>query len=160
LVNGNANGTLCAIWIAREAGGAMAHLDTAHLVAGRGIEGDRYFDRAGTFSPDGPSPDHELTLVAKEEVTRFLADAGLEISAGDLRRNLLTEGVDLNAWVGKRFRIADVELEGIRLCEPCRTLADQVGQAVLKGLVHRAGLRARVVSDGRIRVGDRITAID
>lgn len=154
------SGTLRAIWIAREAGGAMTHLDTAHLVAGRGIEGDRYFERAGTFSPDGSSPDHELTLVAQEEVTRFLAATGLEIAAGELRRNLLTEGIDLNARVGRRFRIADVELEGIRLCEPCRTLADQVGQEVLSGLVHRAGLRARIVSDGRVRVGDPITEID
>ncbi len=153
------SGILRAIYIAREAGGAMTHRDTAQLVAGRGIEGDRYFERAGTFSPDRPSPDHELTLIAAEEVKRFLATTGLEISAGELRRNLLTEGADLNAWVGKRFCIGEVEVAGIRLCEPCQTLAERVAAAVVKGLAHRAGLRARVVSDGRIRVGDPIVPV-
>jgi len=153
------SGTLRAIYVARQAGGAMTRLDTAHLVAGRGIEGDRYFERAGTFSPDEPSPDHELTLVAAEEVARFLEATGLELSPGDLRRNLLTEGVDLNAWVGRRFRVGDVEVSGIRLCEPCKTLADAVAPEVVNGLAHRAGLRARIVSDGRIRVGDPVTPI-
>lgn len=154
------DGTLRAIYVAREAGGAMTHLETARLVAGRGIEGDRYFERAGTFSPAEPSPDHELTLIATEEVERFLDATGLEIAAGELRRNLLTEGVDLNAWVGRRFRVGPVEVEGIRLCEPCRTLAERVGSEVLGGLVHRAGLRARVVSDGRIHVGDPVVPVD
>lgn len=153
------NGTLRAIYVAREAGGAMTRLDTAHLIAGRGIEGDRYIERAGTFSPDEPSPDHELTLIATEEVTRFLEATGLELSPGDLRRNLLTEGVDLNAWVGRSFRVGDVEVAGIRLCEPCQTLAEAVAPEVVKGLIHRAGLRARIVSDGRIRVGDPVTLI-
>ncbi len=154
------SGTLRGIYVATEAGGAMTHRDTAHLVAGRGIEGDRYFERAGTFSPEEPSPDHEVTLVAAEEVERFTQETGLTISPGELRRNLLTEGVDLNAWVGRRFRIGDVELEGIRLCEPCRTLAAQVAPEVLTVLAHRAGLRARVVNDGRIRVGDAVAEIE
>ena len=153
------SGVLRGIYVAAEAGGAMTHRDTAQLVAGRGIEGDRYFERAGTFSPEGASPDHEVTLIAAEEVERFLTDTGVEISPGELRRNLLVEGVDLNAWVGRGFRIGHVELEGIRLCEPCRTLAERVAPEVLSALVHRAGLRARVVCDGRIRIGDPVVAL-
>ena len=153
------SGTLRAIYVAREAGGAMTQLERAQLVAGRGIEGDRYFERAGTFSPEAPSPDHELTLIAAEEVARFLEATGLEIRAGDLRRNLLTEGVDLNAWVGRSFRVGEVEVAGIRLCEPCQTLAETATPEVVKGLVHRAGLRARIVGEGRIRVGDPVALI-
>jgi MOSC domain-containing protein YiiM len=152
-------GTLRGIFIAAEAGGPMRPLDGARLVAGRGIEGDRYFDRAGTFSPEGDSPDHELTLIAAEEVERFVAESGLAVGPGEIRRNLVTEGVDLNAWVGRRFRVGEVEAEGIRLCEPCRDLAGHVGEPVVKGLLHRAGLRARVVRGGSIRVGDEIAAL-
>ena len=71
----------------------------------------------------------------------------------------MTEGVDLNALVGREFRIGAVMLRGIRLCEPCAYLAKISFPETLRGLVHKGGLRAQIVSAGTIRVGDPVTAI-
>jgi MOSC domain-containing protein YiiM len=79
-----------------------------------------------------------------------------------LRRNLLTSDVDLAALVGRRFRIGDVEAEGLELCEPCATLGrllstqDVAPKRVIAELLHRAGLRARIVTSGVVRAGDSI----
>ena len=92
---------------------------------------------------------------------------GLKLPGGRLapeeaRRNIVTRGVDLNALVGKRFRVGEVECLGQRLCEPCAhlerltALAGKPGS--LRALIHKGGLRADVLSDGAIRVGDRIAA--
>jgi len=123
-------------------------------VPGRGLEGDRYYEGIGTFSPHPPKPDYEVTLIQREHVEAFASSAGLAFSARDARRNLVTSGVDLNGLVGRDFRVGEVLLRGIRLCEPCNYLAKQTTPEILKGLVHKGGLRAQILSEGWIRVGD------
>jgi len=71
-----------------------------------------------------------------------------------------TRGIDLNALVGHRFRIGDVECEATRLCEPCQYLTDLVGRPILEPLVHRAGIRARILTGGEIAVGDEVVPLD
>ena len=92
---------------------------------------------------------------------------GLELPTGRLapeeaRRNVFTRGIDLNALVGKPFTIGDVQCLGQRLCEPCAHLERLIARAgkpgTLRALIHKGGLRADLVSDGEIRVGDEITA--
>ena len=80
----------------------------------------------------------------------------VELSAAESRRNLATRGVPLNHLVGQEFTVGAVRLRGIRLCEPCSHLAKVACREVLPGLVHRGGLRAQILTDGVIRVGDRI----
>jgi MOSC domain-containing protein YiiM len=77
----------------------------------------------------------------------------------EARRNVITHGVDLNALVGRRFRVADVECFGQRLCEPCSHLERLTTKGVLRGLIHRGGLRADILTDGRIRIGSAIETI-
>jgi len=140
-----------------EAGGAsMTEIAEAQLVAGRGIVGDRYHGATGSFSKELPDPDHELTLIAAEEIDAFNAATGRSLGHGELRRNVVTRGVDLNALVGKEFTIGTVKVRGIRLCEPCSYLASLLGPDILPALVHKAGLRSRILADGTIRVGDRL----
>ncbi len=127
-------------------------VNEAQAHAHRGLVGDRYFEGCGTFTgwePKGPG--RELTLIEGEVL------AELRLSAAEARRNLVTEGVRLNDLVGKRFRIGDVLIKGIRLCPPCTHLDKVTGQALLKPLADRGGLRADILSDGVIRVGDAIT---
>jgi MOSC domain-containing protein YiiM len=145
------------IYTAATAGAAMRAIPEATLEAGRGLLGDRYYAGQGTFSErlDG-KPDVEITLIAEEEVIRFNQAEGLSVGAGELRRNVVTRGIALNDLVGARFRVGTVVLEGIRLCEPCAHLAKLVSPRVLPSLVHRAGLRARIVSGGVVRPGDPI----
>ena len=80
------------------------------------------------------------------------------LSAAETRRNVLTPGIDVNALVGKRFRVGDVECRGIELCEPCTHLQSLTRPGVLNGLVHRAGLNADILTDGEIALGDAVTA--
>ncbi len=125
----------------------------------RGLEGDRYFTGTGTFSPSSPKPDYELTLIQLEHVETFQSSSGRAFPARDARRNIVTRGVDLNALVGREFKIGDVLIRGIRLCEPCNYLAKQTFPDVLRGLVHKGGLRAQILSEGWIHVGDSVFEI-
>jgi MOSC domain-containing protein YiiM len=153
-------GSVESIHLAPSAGAAMRALEEVRLVAGRGIAGDRYHDGAGEFSPAEPEPDHELTLIELEEVERFNREAGLTLEAGQLRRNVVTRGARLNDLVGVEFYLGEARLRGIRLCEPCRYLAEHVHPEVLRGLVHRAGLRAAILRGGTLRVGDVLGTAD
>jgi MOSC domain-containing protein YiiM len=118
--------------------------------AGKGLVGNRYhFD-------NGAKPGQALTLIAAEALEGLAAEHGIELTAAESRRNVLTSGIDLNALVGKRFRVGDVECEGVELCEPCKGLERMTQPGVIKGLLHRGGLNADVLSDGVISVGDEI----
>ena len=72
---------------------------------------------------------------------------------------MTTRGVRLNDLLGQRFRVGEILCEGTRLCEPCQHLVDLIGKPVLKPLVHRGGLRADILEDGEIRVGDPISLV-
>ena len=88
------------------------------------------------------------------------ATDGIELAPGETRRNVTTRGIRLNDLVGRRFRVGDAVCEGTRLCEPCQHLTDHVGKPILGPLVHRAGLRARIVDGGEIAVGAEVAALD
>jgi MOSC domain-containing protein YiiM len=120
--------------------------------AGKGLAGNRYYWRDGS-APTG----NALTLIAAEALASFTNETGIELTAQASRRNVLTRGIDLNALVGKRFRVGDVECEGVELCEPCAHLASLTDHRVLRGMVHRAGLNADILTDGQIAVGDAVT---
>jgi MOSC domain-containing protein YiiM len=147
---------LAQILIAASATSAMHSVMAARAVPGRGLEGDRYFLGIGTFSPTPPKPDFEITLIEREKIDAFARLSGLPFTAEQARRNLVTVGVDLNALVGLEFMVGDVRLRGIRLCEPCHYLAKISFPETLKGLVHQGGLRAEILSEGLLLVGDDI----
>ncbi len=151
-------GTVETIVVAPQAEGALHRIDRAVARAGRGLEGDRYFDERGTFSnPHGRG--YDLTLIEAEVLDGLELPAG-RLSAEEARRNIVTRGIDLNALVGERFRVGGVECLGQRLCEPCAHLERLTAAAgkpgTLRALIHKGGLRADVLSDGDIRVGDEI----
>ena len=152
-------GRVEAIHIAPASGVPMEAVERVRAIAGVGLEGDRYAAKTGRWSPD-PKVDRDITLVAAEAVER-LADAfSIDLAPGETRRNVTTRGVDLNALVGRRFRVGDAECEGTRLCEPCQYLTDLLGKPILEPLVHRAGLRARIISGGEIAVGAEVVPLD
>ena len=125
--------------------------------AGVGLDGDRYALGLGEYSNDR-SASRDLTLI-ESEVIDDLAAGGISLEPGQSRRNVMTSGIRLNELVGRRFRIGTLECRGTRLCEPCTYLVGLVGQPVLEPLVHRGGLRADVLADGEIAVGDSIVVI-
>jgi len=142
------------IFIAQAAGEPVVECNQVHAVAGRGLEGDRYFKQSGT-SPETNVGD--VTLIQIEAIEALKREHGIDVNPGDVRRNIITRGVSLNALVGREFQVGEVTLRGTELCEPCSSLAKAIGQpAVLKALLHRGGLRAQILTDGIIHVGDAI----
>jgi MOSC domain-containing protein YiiM len=149
------SGRVESIHIACAAKAPMQTVDQIKAIPGIGLEGDRYALQQGTFFK--PEPDFELTLIEAEALDALKRDYEIELAPGEARRNLVTRGVALNHLVGLEFRIGDVRVRGIRLCEPCSHLQTLVGRPVIKGLRHRGGLRAQILSPGSIHVGDTVT---
>ena len=141
-------GVVEALVVAPAAEAPVALVDEALAIAGRGLEGDRYAAGAGTFASGRPGSD--LTLVDAAVLDTFDRDI-------DHRRNVVVRGTDLNALVGREFILGDARCRGRRPCEPCAHLDRLNGGGVLRPLVHRGGLRADVLSDGTVRVGDQLT---
>ena len=148
------NGKVESIHIAPDAKAPTRALAEVQAIPGVGLEGDRYALRKGTFFK--PQPDFELTLIEAEAVEALKRDYKIELAPGEARRNVVTRGVPLNHLVGREFRIGGVKIRGIRLCEPCSHLQSLVTTPVIEGLCHRGGLRAQILTAGKIRVGDVI----
>lgn len=149
------DGRLLAIHVCPHAGDPLVALDTVRAVAGTGLEGDRYAVGQGTWTPTG-GPQRQVTLIESETLVAIQRDEGLTLTAADTRRNLLTAGVALNHLVGAVFRVGDVPLRGVKLCEPCGYLGARTGPGVVRALFHRGGLFAEILDDGVLHVGDAI----
>lgn len=156
-----AAGTVEAIVVAPEPEALGTKVDRVQALAGRGLEGDRYFEGRGTFS-DAHDRGHDLTLIEAEVLETLTLPEG-QLTAEDARRNLVTRGIDLNALVGRHFRVGDVECFAERLCEPCAHLERLTAAAgkpgTLRALIHKGGLRADILRDGEIAVGDAIEPV-
>lgn len=152
-------GRVVSIYTASDRGSAMLQRSEALAVPGHGLEGDRYYAGRGTFSADS-TPGREiteLTLIEIEVVEHLRGELGLDVHPSDSRRNVVTRGVALNELVGREFRVGNVRLWGAGLCEPCVSLVKgEAHRQLLRGLAHRGGLRARILSCGVISVGDPI----
>jgi MOSC domain-containing protein YiiM len=151
------SGKVESIHIASAAMGPTQPVDHAVLIPGVGLEGDRYALKQGTFFK--PEPDFELTLIEAEAIDALQREYNVELTSGEARRNIVTRDVPLNHLVGKEFVIGDVRIRGIRLCEPCDHLQRVTGKPVIKGLRHRGGLRAQILTQGTIRVGDSVAPV-
>jgi hypothetical protein len=146
-------GVVEAIYVFAEREGEGAAVPSARALAGVGLDGDRYARGEGTFSRPGATG-LALTLVEAEALER------VDLAFAGARRNVVTRGVRLNALVGRRFRVGDVECFGQRLCEPCAHLQRLTRPGILRALVHQGGLRADILSDGAIAAGDAVVAVD
>jgi hypothetical protein len=152
-------GEIVGIFVSPVKAGPMQALGAAAALAGRGLSGDRYAAKAGTFTPGSDRlRGYDLTLIEAEVLDRMMLPDGSPLAAVESRRNLVTTGIDLNALVGREFTVGSVRAFGQRLCEPCVHLQRLTRPGVVAGLVHRGGLRADILTDGEIRLGDTISA--
>ena len=147
------------IHVAISEGEPMRATARIRLLAGIGLEGDRYATGRGRFS-GAPGTGRALTLIEAEVLESLRESLGIALRPGEARRNVTTRGIALNALVGRRFRIGSVLCEGKRLCEPCRYLDGVVSKPLLDPLSHRGGLRADVLEDGEIRIGDELRPVE
>jgi MOSC domain-containing protein YiiM len=152
-------GNIFAIYITPVEGQPTHSVPQVRAVPGKGLEGDRYFIKAGVQGTNLEGS-RQVTLIEIEALQAFGREEGIHLQEGEPRRNLVTRGVSLNHLVGKQFRVGEATLRGVRLCEPCNYLASVTHPGVLTGLVHRGGLRAEILNEGIIRVGDSVTVLD
>ena len=157
-------GTVVSIHVASEASGQMKCITEVRAVPGRGLEGDRSFTGTGFYSKKSSFGGREVTLIEIESVEALFRGVlnaegkrlGISLTAADTRRNIATSGVPLNHLVDREFHVGAVLMRGMRLCEPCKHLEDLTQHGVMSGLIHRGGLRAQILTEGLIRVGDAI----
>ena len=145
-------GVLTGIWMTSEAAAPMRQVSSARLLAGRGLQGDRYALGGGTWA-QYPALEKQLTLIDAADVAAVAAEVGVPLTPGDTRRNLVTAGVDLPALVGRWFAVGDALLFGMKRCPPCTHLERLTGARLIKAMVHRGGINAAVFSGAPVAEG-------
>jgi MOSC domain-containing protein YiiM len=148
-------GEVVSIHIAPDEGEPVMEVDEIRAIEGRGLEGDRYFIKAGKMSRKD-DPGREVTLIEAEAVEALARDYGIELGPGETRRNIMVRGVPLNHLRGVEFQVGEAVLRGIKLCEPCGYLEGLTKEGIRAGLKHRGGLNAEIVTGGVIRPGDEV----
>ena len=152
------SGKIVKLLISKDPKSTMLSLNQIVLEAGKGIFGDRYYNQEGTFSNKGEiQPDRDVTLIEIEKIDALNKEHNLDITAEDLRRNIVVSNCDLNSLVDKEFQIGEVVLKGLRLCEPCKYLSDKLdNEEVLSQMIHKAGLRAQIIKSGSIDLNSQV----
>jgi MOSC domain-containing protein YiiM len=147
------------LFVAENGSEPMKSVTSVEAVANRGLRGDRYFAETGYYSPFDVC---QVTLIASEAIAEIDAAAGIDLSAGEHRRNVVTEGIDVHDLLDHRFQVGDATFEGTRPRPPCAHVEEVVGEdGVATALGEgRGGVCADVVETGEIRVGDPITEVE
>ena len=141
-----------AIFVASEKASPQIEVSEVALVAGKGIVGDRNFNRSKWLGQN-------ITFIEAEEIEAFNAKYKRSLAIGETRRNIITRSVRLNDLVGKSFQIGGIQFYGVELCEPCKKLGDLLAtsdmqsRSVVHAWINKAGLRANVMTNGILRVG-------
>ncbi len=152
-----ASGKVLGIYVTPQKGAALSAVQSAEVVAGRGIVGDRNYDA----TPPKDRPDEggrQVTLIESEAHEHIEREHGIRLPLNESRRNIVTSGVALNDLVGREFHVGAVRLRGIRLCHPCGYLEKMTQPGVRKALEMRGGLRCDVIEGGTVRIGDAVEA--
>ncbi len=145
-------GSVVSVHLAKEMGAPTYPVPEVQAVAGAGLEGDRNFKQGGHAPPE-----REITLIERETLEALARDHGIDLEPGEHRRNVVTAGVPLNDLVGVEFLVGAVRVRGVELSEPCQYLENLTGRpGLLRALIHRGGLAARILEGGAIRAGDPI----
>jgi len=150
--------TILGIWISpghdfkgRHGKGRLAHgahpQSSIECVAGKGVVGDRFFGHKEDFKGQITLFDEAVASALERELNA----SGFERSA--FRRNVLTRGLDLNAMIGRRFRLGEVVLEGSEECSPCYWMDEAITPGAFEWLKGRGGLRCRIREGGRLNLG-------
>jgi MOSC domain-containing protein YiiM len=151
-------GEVLSIQVASDGALQLVNVEQVDAIAGMGLQGDRYYNRTGTYS-NKHNESREATFIESEALEALARDYKIELAGSESRRNITTRGVALNHLVGRKFKVGAAVFRGIRLCEPCAHLEEISGKQVRKGLIHRGGLRAQIVTSGLVRVGDLVEAL-
>ena len=129
----------------------IKEVQSIKVLANKGIVGDRHFSEFN-------DPYCQLSLIESENIDYYNSKYGLNIPYLNFRRNIVTKGIELNKFIGKKLKIGNVNVEGIDLCRPCRHLTEVLKQDnILKEFLRKGGLRCQILNSSEISVGDQIS---
>jgi MOSC domain-containing protein YiiM len=151
-------GRVLEIWTAPEAAAPMVRSASVRAVAGIGLDGDRYALGGGTWA-SYPQQEKQVTLIDADEVSAVAAEAGVPLTPGMTRRNVVTHGIGLPFLVGRYFAVGEVLLFGTKRCPPCTHLERLTGWKLVKALAARGGVNAAVVIGGTVAEGDAVRLV-
>ncbi|HBO57791.1 MAG TPA: hypothetical protein DD622_05065 [Opitutae bacterium] len=149
------SGIILEINLASELGQITTAQEKANALPGLGLLGDR---KCKSKIIIDSVYKRQITFVEIEQIRRFNEFYGVEMKPSETRRNVVTEGINLNELVGHEFQVGDVRMRGTELCEPCKYLQDLTNLPVVEGYLNRGGLCAEILSQGYINVGDTIAS--
>lgn len=148
-------GCVHSIFISSRTGGSLERRNSIEAVQFCGLKDDRYYRQHDT----APGNHNAITLIGLEQVQLCNSILQTRFAPQDFRRNIITEGIDLNELIGREFKVGDTVLRGFELCDPCRYISDLLNADLLTGLNQRGGLRAWIISGGVIEIGNKIEVI-
>tara|TARA_B100001175_G_scaffold236713_1_gene203052 strand:- start:524 stop:1051 length:528 start_codon:yes stop_codon:yes gene_type:complete len=138
------------IAISQNSKGIMESVNSIEVVAGKGIINDRHFK-------ENNSKISQITLIEVENIKYYNHLTGTSIPSIDFRRNIITEGIQLNKLIDKEFLIGRVKIKAHDLCRPCKYLQERLKQGnIIKEFLRKGGLRCEILNSGNIFVGDKI----
>ncbi len=148
------HGKVVALYISPQSAKPMVAVSEVRAFADRGLEGDRFFRESWSAAK---RPDKAVTLIEEETLQAAATELGTESFGDKTRRNIVTSGVPLIDLLGREFTIGGIVMRGLRLFEPCGHL-EKISKVagIFRTLEHRSGLKAAILSDGMIRVGDSL----
>lgn len=147
---------IVAIYIADSAGARMKGRTKVNLLKGKGIEGDRYANGTGAWSKAGDVIRH-VTIISGEEIRAANRAHKTTFAIWDIRRNIVVSDFDVYQLIDNNFRIGDVELRGVAVCDPCDRPSKLSHKPGFKEVFENGGgIRAEVLSSGIIQVGSRL----
>ena len=124
------------------------------LLADKGIVGDRHFH-------DYNNPYNQLSLIESENIDYYNKKFNLNIPYVNFRRNIVTQGVNLNELINKTFVIGNVKVEGVDLCRPCRHLQETLEQKnIIKEFLRKGGIRCQILTTSSIKISDKISLVN
>ena len=144
------SGKVVIIGISKEHGGQIKSVDQVEAVKGKGLNNDRHFK-------ENNNKECQITLIEIENINNYNKISNTKIPSIDFRRNIITEGVNLNVLLNKDFFIGNVKVRAHDLCRPCKHLQEILKQKnIIKEFLHKGGLRCEILSSGTIFLNDSI----
>jgi len=143
-------GKVLEIGISFAKGSKIQNLNSVEAIKDKGLLNDRKFK-------ENNKKECQITLIEIENIVHFNKISQSRILSVDFRRNIITEGVNLNNFLNKEFFVGNVKLKGHDLCRPCKYLQEKLKQNnFIRDLLNKGGLRCEIISSGIINVGDII----
>ncbi|MEA3352231.1 MAG: MOSC domain-containing protein [Campylobacterota bacterium] len=143
--------------ITGEAKKPLQYLSSCETVKGKGLKGDRYYNKKGTFNkPQLDQQVREISILPYESLKECNDRLDSTLEFKELRRNLVIKNFDYEKLKSKEFQIGTVILKIVRTAPPCRYLSKLLGEDMMVGLKYIGGYRAVVVQSGLISVGDEV----